>query len=117
RVHEDFIRAGADVIITNTYSSNRLALEPAGFGDRVAEANRRAADAALQARAQAADRPIVVAGSLSPHSAYGPPAVEPPAAVILASFREQASLLAEAGVDLLALESVPSLTSGLPAVE
>jgi S-methylmethionine-dependent homocysteine/selenocysteine methylase len=70
RVHEDFIAAGADVIITNTFSSNRLALEPAGLGDAVAEVNRRAAAAALQAR-EGADHPVVVAGSLSPHSAHG----------------------------------------------
>jgi S-methylmethionine-dependent homocysteine/selenocysteine methylase len=36
--------------------------------------------------------------------------------VILASFREQATILAECGVDLLALEMVPSLAYGAPAV-
>src|SRR6266508_5198751 len=117
RIHEDFIGAGADVIITNTFSSNRLALEPAGFGDRVADANRRAVDAALQARESSADRRVVVAGSLSPHSAHGMPATEPPADVILACFREQASLLADGGVDLLALEMIPSLAYGRPAVQ
>jgi S-methylmethionine-dependent homocysteine/selenocysteine methylase len=117
RIHEDFIDAGADVIITNTFSSNRLALEPAGLGDLVAKVNRQAVDAALQARENAAERPIVVAGSLSPHSAYGMPATEPPPDVILAGFREQASLLAEAGVDLLALEMIPSLAYGRPAVQ
>jgi S-methylmethionine-dependent homocysteine/selenocysteine methylase len=37
RLHEDYIRAGAQVIIANTYAANRAALEPAGLGGRVAE--------------------------------------------------------------------------------
>jgi homocysteine S-methyltransferase len=115
--HEEFIRAGADVIITNTFSSNRLAFGPAGLGDRVAEANRAAVRAALEARDNVAERPVVVAGSLSPHSAHGRPAEEPSAAEILDCFREQATLLADAGVDLLALEMVPSLAYGAPAVQ
>jgi S-methylmethionine-dependent homocysteine/selenocysteine methylase len=31
--HEDYIRAGAKVIITNTFGSTRQMLEPAGYGD------------------------------------------------------------------------------------
>ncbi len=46
-VHEEYIRAGAEVIIANTYASSRAALEPAGLGSRVAEANRSAVRAAL----------------------------------------------------------------------
>src|SRR6516225_9817832 len=48
--HEDYLRAGAEVIITNTYSAGRWPLEPAGFGDRVEEVNRNAVRAALDAR-------------------------------------------------------------------
>jgi S-methylmethionine-dependent homocysteine/selenocysteine methylase len=41
RVHEEYIRAGAQVIIiANTYAANRSALEPAGLGGQVAEVNR-----------------------------------------------------------------------------
>jgi Homocysteine S-methyltransferase len=38
-VHEASIRAGAEVIIANTLAAGRAALEPAGLGGRVAEAN------------------------------------------------------------------------------
>ncbi len=34
-LHEDYIRAGADVITTNSFSSARHVLEPAGLGDEV----------------------------------------------------------------------------------
>ncbi len=46
RVHEDYIRAGAEVIIANTFAANRPSLEPAGLGGSVAEVNRAAIQAA-----------------------------------------------------------------------
>ena len=39
-VHEDYVRASAEIVIANTFAANRLALEPAGLGERVAEINR-----------------------------------------------------------------------------
>ena len=93
RVHEAYIRAGAEVIITNTFAASRAALEPAGLGDRVADANRNAVAAALRAREAAADgRMIAVAGSISPfcpvamHGRDGAAADPFPS---LADFREQ----------------------------
>ena len=37
RVHAEYIRAGAEVLIANSYAASRAALEPAGLGSRVAE--------------------------------------------------------------------------------
>ena len=68
RVHEEYIRAGAEVIIANTYAASRAALEPAGLGGLVAEANRAAVRAALRAREVAGTRPVAVAGSMSSFS-------------------------------------------------
>jgi len=51
RVHEDYIRAGAEVIIANTYAANPAALEPARLGGQVAEVN-------LAAHAGRAGRPL-----------------------------------------------------------
>ena len=39
-VHLDYIRAGSRVITANTFSSSRLMLESAGYGDRVEDVNR-----------------------------------------------------------------------------
>src|ERR1700753_1412646 len=63
RVHEEYITAGAYVIIATTYASSRAALEPAGLGSRVAEANRSAVRAALRAREAAATAPVAGGGS------------------------------------------------------
>ncbi len=126
RVHEAYIRAGAEVIIANTYAASRAALEPAGLGRRVAEANRSAVRAAQRAREAAATRPVAVAGSMSSFSpivmdsgAMGRPlpgpAAEDPRFPNLANFREQAELLAEAGVDLIALEMIDAQGYGRAA--
>ena len=128
RVHELYIRAGAEVIIANTYASSRSALVPAGLGDRVADANRNAVGAAMQARQAAATRPVAVAGSMSSFSpidmyvgaeretGYGP-ASDDPRFPSLADFREQAGLLVEGGVDLIALEMISAQSYGRAAVQ
>lgn len=78
-IHEDYIRAGADVITANTYSTSPASLEPAGLGDRVEEINRRAVEIALRARDAAADRavstPSVQNDDIDPATAKDPPYV------------------------------------------
>jgi len=127
RVHEEYIRAGAEVIIANTYAASRAALKPAGLGDRVAEANRSAVRAALRAREAAATGPVAVAGSMSSFSPidmdaealdrpHPGPTAEDARFPSLADFREQAGLLAEGGVDLIALEMINAQSYGRAAV-
>jgi len=123
-VHRDYIRAGADIITTNTFSTNRCMLEPAGLGARVREINQAAVRIALQARDMAAvDRPVVVAGSMS----HQVPVVAgqdfrnaetiPAREVAAASFREMADLLAESGVDMILMEMMSDPDLALPALE
>ncbi len=103
-IHQDYIRVGAEVIITNTFATARHMLERAGYGDVVAEINRTAVRLALEARDRVAERPVAVAGSIS-HIRFGVADPEWHTEVrFRESFREQAGLLAEAGVDLLVLE-------------
>ncbi len=85
------------------------ALGPAGLGDRIEEANRRAVEAARRAIDRVATRPVAVAGSMSSLVAGGSTAAsdEDPA-VLLDAYREQATALAAAGVDLIALEMLQS---------
>jgi S-methylmethionine-dependent homocysteine/selenocysteine methylase len=128
RVHEQYIGAGAEVIIANTYASSRSALVPAGLGDRVADANRNAVRSAMQARRTAATGPVAVAGSMSSFSpidmyvgaereaGYGP-ASDDPRFPSLADFREQAGLLVEGGVDLIALEMIGARGYGRAALQ
>jgi S-methylmethionine-dependent homocysteine/selenocysteine methylase len=103
-IHEDYIRAGATVIITNTFGSTRQMLEPAGYGEQVEAVFRGAVELARRARDDAAERPVAVAGSISSE----PPGFDRDAFLSpekeLEAYREAAGLLADAGVDLIALE-------------
>jgi S-methylmethionine-dependent homocysteine/selenocysteine methylase len=111
-VHEDYIRAGADVIITNSFSTARHVLKPAGLGDQVRALNQRAVNLAREARENAAaGRPVAIAGSISSFRAGVTSAEQ-----LEASYREQAELLAEAGVDLIALEMMYSAEHVAPAI-
>ncbi len=114
--HAAFIDAGAEVIITNTFAAGRHMLEPAGLGDRVAELNRRAVELAQAARAGIADRPIAIAGSICEWTSADDPDWHN-ATAIRESVREQAALLADAGVDLIALEMCEDVEFSSAAAE
>ena len=118
RMHEDYIAAGVDVITVNTYSAARHNLEPIGLGELTTELNLRAVMLAQDARDRAAkERPVWIAGSVSNYglrvgverdaAGYGhfQERTETTEAQARAYLREQAEILAEAGVDLLLAES------------
>ncbi len=124
-VHEDYIRAGADLIITNTFATARHVLEPAGMGEQFRELNIRAVSLAKEARENAADRPVFIAGSISTFTARYDYSYEPRDEKARANYREQADVLAETGVDVIVLEMMrdieqttyaleAALTTGLP---
>jgi S-methylmethionine-dependent homocysteine/selenocysteine methylase len=118
RVHEDYVRAGADVLITNTFMSGTGPLERAGEGERFEEANRNAVRAARDAAATA-ERPIVIAGSVSV-TGLGAPAVaagEDEQRGLRDGYARQIDLLAQEEVDLIALEMVDHPRYAEPAVE
>lgn len=99
QVHEDYIRAGAEVIVANTYASSRHICEQGGFGERFEEANRSSVAAAIAARDSAG--PVVVAGSISTTSQGHP---QPPLDVARQNHRDQAAILADSGCDLIIAE-------------
>lgn len=123
-IHEDYVHAGADVLIANTYASNRAMLDHAGLGDQFVTINRRAVEIAREARARAAgDRLIAVAGSMShmvpvlPGTDRRDPDAVPPPARFAASCRELADCLVESGVDLIIMEMMSDPDLAVPAVE
>ena len=103
-LHADYLRAGAEVIIANTYAAAPHHLAAAGFGDRAREINVRSVELALEARDAAADGPAWVAGSLSLMAPGFHSANRPAPAEHAEQLRVQAEWVAEAGVDLLAVE-------------
>jgi homocysteine S-methyltransferase len=102
-IHADYIHAGAEVITTNTFATSRFVLAAAGRDADFATVNRRAVQAAREAR-DACGRDVAIAGSMS----CLPPGFDvrayPRESEERAAYRELAELLAGAGVDLIALE-------------
>ena len=118
RVHEDYIRAGSDVVITNTFATARCHLEAAGLGERVGAVNRRAVELACEARERAAaGREVWVAGSISTMAPGAEPARRPPVPRLSEMLAEQADILARAGVDLLVLEMMRDVDYAAGAVD
>ena len=97
-LHEDYIRAGADVITSNTFSSCRHVLEAAGLGDETVEINRRAVELACEARDAVAERPVWVAGALSCFTAGLDEHRRPDTEQAKANYREQAEGAASTGL-------------------
>ena len=103
-LHRDFVDAGSDIILTNTFGASARRLGRLGAEGRCAEIN--AAGATLaRAAADAADRPVVVAGSMGPHGEMMPPFGRLTADAAEAGFAAQAAALADGGVHVLWLES------------
>jgi len=102
-IHESYLSAGADMILTNTFGANRLRLADQGFGDLVRDINLAGAQIAARAR-EGAGRPVFVAGSVSPAvTASQRRRVGPEQRV--EAIREQIECLAEGGVDAVILET------------
>ena len=116
QAHEAFIRAGAEVIITNTFAAARHMLEPGGLGEQVEAINRNAVKLAIQARDCVAEEPVAIVGSICEWAPTHDPKWHQPKAVGK-SVREQADLLAEAGVDLIALEMCEEIELSIAATE
>jgi homocysteine S-methyltransferase len=124
QLHEDYIRAGAQVVTANTFASSRRMLAPAGLGDAVAEINTKAVRIAREARERTAPAHVVaVAGSLStmrpilPGTGKSDPAFVPTAMEAQATYGELASLLAEAGAEMILMEMMCDLEQAGHAME
>ncbi|HEU0107935.1 MAG TPA: bifunctional homocysteine S-methyltransferase/methylenetetrahydrofolate reductase [Vicinamibacteria bacterium] len=111
-VHEEYLEAGADIVETNTFGAHRFKLGPHGFESQVRKINR---EGARLAREAAQGRGLV-AGSVGP---LGKP-LEPLGNITfddaVRAYQEQAEGLAEGGVDLFAVETIPALDQARAAV-
>ena len=112
-VHRAYVEAGADLILTCTFGGTRTRLEQSGLAERIAEINRRAVEIAREA---AGDR-AYVAGDIGPIGEFLAPLGKITYEQAVGIFAEQAAALAEAGVDVLYIETMSDLNEVRAAIE
>ncbi len=104
-LHRRFVEAGADILLTNTFGSNPMRLSLDEIQGRTGEINGAGVRLA-RAAADAVGRPVVVAGSMGPTGELVEPLGPVTVDEVEASYTEQAAVLADAGVDVLWIETV-----------
>lgn len=108
QIHRDYIRAGAELIETNTFGANRMRLATYGLEHRVRDINQVGARLARGAR-EVCGEAVFVAGSIGPTGRALEPYGQVTPATIYETFCEQIGGLLEGGVDLLILETFGDL--------
>ena len=114
QVHLDYLNAGADIITTNTFRTNRRVLAGKGFSAH--ELTLRAVATAREAVAEFG-KPALVAGSLSSLEDCYRPDLVPPADECLDEHSERIQHLVECGVDLLLIETMNSIREAVIAAK
>ncbi len=104
-LHQAFVDAGADIILTNTFGGNRHRLKLHHAQDRVLEINRKAAEIAREV-ADAAPRPVVVAGSVGPTGELFAPLGALTESDAIEVFTEQITGLVAGGADVAWIETM-----------
>jgi len=104
-IHEDYVRAGADILTVDTFRTTARALAGTAWASRWDELAARAVALCRQAAGPGAR----VAGSLAPLEDCFTPALTPDDASLAREHRELAGALARAGCDLLLVETMPTL--------
>lgn len=100
-IHEEYIRAGANVIESNTYGANRFKLKSHNLLESLGEINRKGVELARSAAGENA----YVAGSMGPSGLEIEPWGDTSLEEVFQAYAEQASYLSEEGVDLFILET------------
>jgi len=117
-IHEEYIEAGAEIIITNTFSTGRDVLEEAGLDHKVAEANKLGIEAAVQARANTGtEGSVVIAASVSTMRPKAHAEVPVPYDNALETYREQLGELAKGGPDVAVGEMLVRISDTLAVID
>jgi 5-methyltetrahydrofolate--homocysteine methyltransferase len=101
RVAESYVDAGSRIILTNTFRSNRLALESYGLNSKTEAINRAGVELSLAAARQRA----LVFGSIGPARNLSTQQQPPNEELLFETFQEQARILANAGAQGIVLET------------
>ncbi|MGJ5819742.1 bifunctional homocysteine S-methyltransferase/methylenetetrahydrofolate reductase [Paludibaculum fermentans] len=107
-IHQEYVRAGAEVLETNTFGATRARLSTFGIGDKVEAINRAGVRLAREAAAERSD--VFVAGAIGPLGVHLEPLGPTSFAEAREMFREQIAVFLDEGVDLLIFETFSQLS-------
>ncbi|MDW7984020.1 MAG: homocysteine S-methyltransferase family protein, partial [Acidobacteriota bacterium] len=114
-VHEEYLRAGADVLETNTFGANYLQLKRFGLEKQIRDINQAGVQLAREVAAHGTG--IFVAGSVGPLGALLQPYGRLTLRDVQAIYEEQIGYLVEGGVDLLFIETQNSTVEAQAAIQ
>ena len=113
-IHEEYIECGAEIIITNTFSSSRHCLRSAGIEDRFEAVTNAAVRLANEARSASGQSGLLVAGGIT-HWIWTKDI--PSIKELETNTRDQAVLMASGGCDLIMLEMLSHIDRLLACVD
>ncbi|MBX2870201.1 MAG: homocysteine S-methyltransferase family protein [Acidiferrobacterales bacterium] len=113
-IHEEYIECGAEMIITNTFSSSRHAMRSAGIEDRFESLTRAAVQLAQDARRNQGKPEVLIAGGIT-HWIWtdNPPSLKE----LEENSKDQAMLMAEGGCDLIVLEMLSHIDKLIACID
>jgi homocysteine S-methyltransferase len=112
-IHQEYVRAGAEVLETNTFGGNRIRLGAFGFAEKLRQIN----EAGVRLAREAAGEKAFVAGAMGPLGTQIEPLGPLSFAEARAVFREQAEALVAAGIDLFVIETFSELNELREAIQ
>ena len=111
-VHREYLEAGADILVTNTFGGSSAKLSHYGLEEKLYEINAQGVAIARKVAGESA----YVAASMGPTGRFVEPVGDCPFDEMTAIFREQAQPLIEAGADLITLETFLDIKEARAAV-
>jgi methionine synthase I (cobalamin-dependent)/5,10-methylenetetrahydrofolate reductase len=118
-IHEEYLQAGAEIVETNTFGANRFRLARHGLAAKVGEINAAGVRLARQAVEHLREKQAGeawVAGSVGPLGVRLEPLGKTGLDEARVAFAEQIRALADSGVDMLVIETMPALDEAREAL-
>ncbi len=115
-IHRDYIQAGAQMIKTNTFGANHYKLDRHGLADRVVDINRAGVDLARRV-VLASFKNVLIAGDVGPLGVRLAPFGRVQPEMARQVFAEQIGALAQAGVDLILIETMSDVFEVCEAIQ
>lgn len=115
-VHREYIEAGAQIILANTFSANRFKLEKFGLHNQITQINQAGVELARRVAA-ASFKDVLIAGDIGPLGVRLAPFGRVQVEDARAAFAEQVKALSAAEVDLIVIETIADLYEAQAAVQ